>query len=64
MFWDRVSEVSKGTIIVYSRTDDLDTIQSKLYDWERAGYLQILKPIKNCERMEPCIRLLSRIPLD
>lgn len=61
MFYDRLTDIFKKDLITYSGTDDLDKIQNKLSDWQHAGYLKILKPIRECENMEPCIRLLSKI---
>lgn len=63
MFYDRLTDIFKKDLITYSGSDDLEEIQSKLSDWERSGYLEILKPIKKCEMMEPCIRLLGPVPL-
>lgn len=64
LFWDRVSEVSKRTIEIYSKTKVLNTIESQLKEWERSGYLQVIKPLAACKDNEPCIRLLSVIPLE
>ena len=63
MYYDRLTDIFKKDLITYSRTEDLNLIQGKLSDWERSGYLEILKPIKECEMMEPCIRLLGPVPL-
>lgn len=63
MFHDRIRDVSKRTVRTYSRTEDENEIQNKLNEWEVAGYIKILKPIEECENLEPCIRLITRISI-
>lgn len=63
MYYDRITEVSKGTILVYSRSNDEIKISHKLREWENAGYLTVLKPIHDCMDQEACIRLLGPVPL-
>jgi hypothetical protein len=63
MYCDRLTDIFKIDVITYSRTENINEIQNLLNRWENEGYLQILKPIKDCANREPCIRLLKIIPL-
>jgi hypothetical protein len=63
MYYDRLTDIFKIDLTTYSESTDSDEIQLKLGEWERAGYLVILKPVKQCADREPCIRLLGPIPL-
>lgn len=63
MYYDRITDIFKIDIIVYSGTDEINAIQEVLNDWERSGYLIILKPINDCMDREPCIRLVKPLPV-
>jgi hypothetical protein len=62
MFWDRVSEVTRRTIEIYSHTNDLNLLEVQLKEWEHAGYIQVIKPLAVCCEKEACVRLLRAIP--
>lgn len=63
MYYDRIVDVSKGTICIYSESTDDSSIQTQLGEWEDAGHLVILQPVKDCADREPCIRLLGPVPV-
>jgi hypothetical protein len=63
MYYDRLTDIFRFDVIVYSRTDNLEEIQKQLNEWENAGYLTVLKPIHDCMDQEACIRLLGPVPL-
>lgn len=63
MFINRISNISRRTIFIYSNFTAIDEIQRILDNWAHEGHIKILKPIDECEDMEPCIRLLRAIPL-
>lgn len=63
MFADRLSDIFKIDLITYSRSKEIEVIQSFINKLAQNGYIEIIKPIAACEDMEPCIRLKSRIPL-
>lgn len=61
MYADRIREISKFDVMVYARTLDGDAVQEQLKNWQEAGCIEIIKPLAECEDMEPCIRLLNWI---
>jgi hypothetical protein len=61
LYADRVRDIYKETIMNYSRTFDECSVQNQLQNWEEAGCIQIIKPLAECEDMEPCIKLLGWI---
>jgi hypothetical protein len=63
LFNDRIRDVTKKTILVYSRTEVETEIQNKLDEWAKLGFIEILKPIVEANSFEPCIRLITRITL-
>jgi hypothetical protein len=62
LYCDRAYDICRKTIITYSHSPDITTIQSKLQEWQSSGYLLILKPLVDCSDLEPSIRLLKLIP--
>ena len=60
LYADRVENVEKFTIMTYSKASDQEA-QEILNEWAQAGYIEIIKPLSECEKMEPCIRLVSFI---
>jgi len=61
MFADRIKEAYKQTVMTYSKTSDEVAVQLQLNEWEKNGYIKIIKPLAECEDMEPCIKLLGWI---
>jgi hypothetical protein len=63
LYDDRVYKVYKKTILTYSRAT-IEESQTMLNELEKAGYLEIIKPLAECEDLEKCIRLIKRIERD
>jgi hypothetical protein len=63
LYNDRLTEIHTKDILTYSHTADMAAIQTQLEEWKRAGYLVILKPVKDCADREPCVRLLGSVPI-
>ena len=42
--------------MIYSKTVDEEVVQNQLDQWAAAGSIKILKPLAECEDMEPYIR--------
>lgn len=61
MYADRIGEAYKQTVMAYSKTFDEEAVQSQLNQWADSGFIKIIKPLAECEDMEPCIRLLGWI---
>lgn len=61
MYSDRIEEVCKSGITIYSKPYSLSEIQSQLDEWAVQGKLIILKPLAECDDMEICVKLLTWI---
>ncbi len=61
MYADRLTDIFKIDVVTYSLCSNLVEIQFTLDKWQNKGLLKILKPLAECEDMEPCIRLLGWI---
>jgi hypothetical protein len=61
MYADRVGEAYKQTVMAYSDTFDEEAVQSQLNQWADSGLIKIIKPLAECEDMEPCVKLLGWI---
>lgn len=60
LYADRVRIVERFTILTYSESTEIET-QEMLEEWQSSGFIKIIKPVSECEKMEPCIELLSFI---
>ena len=61
LYANRAYEIFKKDVATYSKTENLNAIQIQLFEWQNQGYIEILKPLEDCEELEPCIKLLKFI---
>lgn len=61
MYADRLINIYKVDIMTYSKSSDESIVQSQLNRWAETGLIEIIKPLAQCEDMEPCIKLLGWI---
>jgi hypothetical protein len=61
MYADRLTDIFKIDIVTYSLCSDLVEIQFTLDEWQKKGFLKILKPLAECKDKEPYIKLLGWI---
>ena len=54
---DGVKVITKSTLVVYGGP----TTKAALQDWERKGYLRIIKDLELAEDHEDCVEMLAYI---
>jgi len=60
LFAERVRQVVKSTIIIYSKMSELEA-QKILDQWEEKGFLKVIKPLSLCKSEEHVVELISFI---
>lgn len=63
LYADRVSRVSKNTLMVYAG-NDLGVLKQALEEWEQRGFIRRLRDISTAADDEECVELLSFIPVE
>lgn len=61
MYADRIRDVDKKSISVYSKPFGEEEVQSQLNVWASEGKIEIIKNLVDCDNDEYCIRLLTWI---